>query len=354
MIIRMLVYSEDTSYAIRLKDILSKTNLATGDSLEISLFTDKSKLEREKITSRYHIALIDENIVPTVKDCASIIMILTDNDSLDNIPYENFPHTVWIYKYQRVSAMLDKFLMVYAKRFGGKAISNAVVCAFYSQVGGSGTSTIASAFAIAAAGAGINPLYVSFEHFNSTDVFFKDLYGKSGGLSDIFRIITEHGMVGAGVDTIKTRDNTGVNFIKKFKLLEEVSQITPDEIETFISGARTANEVDLLVIDLGSGFNYFNDKVFECADEIFLVTDSHGVSNFKLEMFFKETHFANFSDKINIVFNKTQIHNVQNTNYRCKSTIRVPSFLNTDNALFQIENILRGTIKEEWKPKVNQ
>jgi len=356
MIIRVLLASNDAGYITRLRDVMSRTSTATGDSLEIALFTDNDKLLAE-ITggrSRFHVALVDEGMSSLVVDWVPVLLLLTENDAIDNMDHDSIPYALWAYKYQRVSTLVSKLIMAQAKKYGYEGRSSAATCAFFSPAGGVGTSTTAASFAMAAAAVGVRPMYVSFEYFNSTECFFKDTYGTEQGLYDIFCTITEEGKVVTSIDTAKAKDVSDVAFIKKFNMWTEAGQITPDEIETFIGSAKAANDVDLLVLDLGSGFASFTDRALECADEVFVVADSSPISRSKLDILFdtKTSSFSGFLNKTNLIYNKADAMTPKET-YGCKSLTNIPNYQGADvgNITLSAERALRGLIKEEWKPK---
>jgi len=356
VIIRVLLASTDNDYITRLSDAMNRIPPTTGDVLEIALFTDVEKLKEKKEEGkfRFHVALVDENMASLVVGWAPVLMFFTENDALDNLPHSEIPTATVVYRYQRVSDMVNKLLLAQAKKHGYEGRGSGATCAFFSPTGGSGTSTVAVAFAIAAAASGIRPLYVSFEEFNSTGAFFDDSQGLNQGLYEVFVVIAEGGGVSTTVDIVKSDDTSGVSFLKKFGMWTEVSQITPDEIETFISGARSANTVDLVVLDLGSGISSFSDRVFECVDEVFLMTDANfpSSSQLKLDILLNEkSFFSNYIGKTNLVFNKSA--NKTSDTYGCKSVINIPNYKGT--TIREIANMvsmnLRGLVREEWKPK---
>ena len=353
MVIKLLLASNDEKYILRLKDAISLTTLPTGDVIEISMFTDKSNLKevRDKASSRFHIALVDEELAFILEDFVPNILILTDEGHLDDTVHKEISNALWIYKYQRVSTLLNKVLFAQSKNFGHKVFGQSVVCSFYSPSGGVGTSTVAASFALAASKLGIRPLYVSFEHFNSTEVFFKDSYNNEYGLYNVFYSIAKNEDVRTAIDTAKTKDHNNISFLKKFDMLEEVSKIQADEMESFIEAARSANEIDVVIVDLGSGFNQFNERAFEFSDEIFLISNDTASSLEKLSILFDENFlFGKFREKTNLIFNKVMMK--QNLVYGCKSSLHIPNYGKNNDVVVQASEILRGAVKEEWKPRI--
>lgn len=334
---------------------MKRKNLKTGDTLKIALFTDSDKLRdslNEKRTdskkNRFHIALIDEDIDATSLDLGNIhvILSLTDESDRDGGLYPLIPGTnvVNIYKYQRVSGIVDKMIFEFAKRRDIDKKGSAAAYAFFSPVGGSGTSTMAAAYAMAAAKAGIKPLYVSFEYFNSTETFFNDNVGTNEGLYDVFCAIAEEGGVIATIDAIKNRDRSGVEFIKKFTMWTEVAQIKPSDIETFIEAARASHGINVVILDLGSVFAQFTEKTMECVDEIFVVADANKVSKLKLNALFNDKTFfvRDYLEKANIIYNRVTGQNTLE-DYGAKSVTYVQKALG--NSLGDVLEIASGDLR---------
>jgi len=315
MNIKILLASSDSQYVQRLADIMSRTAVTTGDVIEISLFTDISKLEvylgtksEDEGLKKYHLAIIDESVAEALgkMDDISIIHLLTNDVVMDGIHSERWPDYTYIYKYQRVSSIVAKMFMTFSKVRGEERKGNRPVCAFFSPIGGSGSSTLAASLAMAAASEGIKPLFISLEYFNITELFFNDTNNSEQGLYDIFYVIAENGAVASAIDSAKIHDPSGIFFLKKFPIWSEVTHIEPNEIETFIDAARAAFGIDVVILDLGSTFTNFTERALHVADEIFLTSNIESTSQLKLDSFLAEgSIFKEFVGKTNLIYNKS-------------------------------------------------
>jgi len=341
MNIDVLLMGEDETYIKRLTDIIKRVKPKTGDSLNISMFTDVGKFrastgeKRGGGKARYHIALIDEKAdVGGIDFGDALVVLLTEEIGRNNGDYPigtgtgsgtgtgNGRTALCLYKYQRVSGIVDAVIVKYARErdiYKKDKKGGASVYAFFSPQGGGGTSTVSAAYALALARAGVKPLYASFEFFNSTELFFSDQNGAAQGLSEIFSIIAGiagvAGIIGitgrenapAAIDAIKNTDPRGVSFLKKFALWTEVAEIRPDEMREFIESARAANGIGAVVLDLGSAYLQFTAAALECADEVFLVADVQGFWYRKLEALLSgRAPFTDvYGDKTGIIFNRS-------------------------------------------------
>lgn len=361
MNINVLLAGNDERYIKRLAEIMKMKSPKTGDTLKIALFTDGGKLRTmlsEKNTenrkSRFHIALIDEDIDAEALELGNIpvVISLTDESDRDGGLYA-FAHgtkVVNIYKYQRVSSIIDKMILEFARKREIDKKGSATACAFFSPSGGSGTSTIAAAYAVAAAKAGVKPLYISFEYFNSTDLFFSNNLSTNEGLYDIFCIIADNGGVVATIDAIKCKDKSGVEFIKKFTMWTEVAQIKPSDIEIFIEAARASHDIGVVILDLGCACAQFTEKAMECVDELFVVADTHRSSQLKMDVLFGDKTFfiRNHLDKASIIYNKVTERKVME-DFGVKSVTYVQRVSGnvTSDILETASGDLRGLIHRE-------
>ena len=362
MNIRILVASDDTSYLERLKDIMGrKTLYATGDVLETAFFTDMKKLnewlEFKPIRydrTRYNIALIDESISNNLEhlDNIPVIFKLTADSAFDNNSKNEQSNVHKIYKYQRVSTIINKMLLTFSKLRIDEKIGDNTICAFYSPEGGCGTSTVAAAFALAAIHKGIKPLYISFEHFNSTELFFTDTTDTDQGLYDVFSTLAVGGGVSSAIDVAKVQDPSGIFFLKKFPMWTESAQVSPDEIEHFINSARTTYGTDLVILDLGNGYTQFTERALYCVDEAFVVADCSPNGRLKLNiMFDKKVSFVHeHITKTSLIYNKSESMEQDNPyGFKAITSVPVVSASTPIHLASSIESYIRKLVNPEWK-----
>jgi cellulose biosynthesis protein BcsQ len=336
MNIDVLLVGKDAGYIKRLTDIIKRAKPKTGDTLSTAMFTDIDRLREnlgDKKTKRakYQIALVDEEAdVSGVNFSGMLVVILTEDSDKNNsvLPFDPDGRpsfgaakteeykVLHMYKYQRVSGIVDSLIIEYAKershkvnvRQDGSGGIPAIVYAFFSPQGGAGTSTAAAGCALALTRAGIKTLYVSFEYFNSTELFFNDPNGATQGLYEIFSMIADGRNVLATIDAVRNVDPRGVAFLNKFALWTEVPEIKPDEMQDFIEASQSAHGIDAVVIDLGSNYTPFTETVFDAAEEIFVVANCQGLWWNKLEAFLnRDASFArNYEGRVSLIFNKSQ------------------------------------------------
>ena len=362
MNIRVLLAGSDINYISRLSDIMSRTSPSMGDVLEITLFTDKDKmkatLEGKKGVARtkYHVALIDESMADSLGDLGqgvSVVVVLTDDTSKDGASGANSGFELadlCIYKFQQVSSIVKKLMTAFVlKRDGTETKKTGYMCAFYSSAGGLGTSTVAAAFAMAATKAGIRPLYVSFEPFNSTEAFFQETSPTNQGLQDVFAYKQDGGMTTA-IDIMKAKDSSGVLFLKRFAMRSQIAQLDPSDVATFVEAAKGTEEIDIVVLDLGYGPIGFTERALECADEIFIIGSNHPVAQLKLADLLDKEAFIHQEclGKTHIIYNRTQ---EPKEDYGCKSVTHIPEVAGATPAAVAASatGYVSGLVKLSWK-----
>lgn len=351
MNIRVLLYSNDTRYISRLAESIERMPPETGDIFEPFVFTDPEKLKNmfndqsEKRTS-FDIALVEADALETVSAYVKNILLFTNETIQDGASHGGNTAIIYLDKYQRVSDIEKKILLAVASNRQDIGGGMARVCTFFSPAGGSGTSTVAASFAIAAAQQNVRPLYISLEHFNATEIFFSNLEETSKGLYDVFYAVARGKGITATLDAVKSKDERGVSYLTRFPSWGEVAQRTPEEIETFVAAAKSASNTDIIVIDAGSAFTHFTETIFNNSDDIFVVSNATPTSELKLNSFFSnETAiYSKHIDKMNIIFNAA--NTTQTNSYGCKTVTQVPHILGAT-----VENYLRGLINPLWSRK---
>ncbi|MCL2616205.1 MAG: hypothetical protein FWD96_01020 [Defluviitaleaceae bacterium] len=327
MEIRVLLASEDARYVTRLAEVMARTPGDLGEALEISLFTEKDKLAaalRVKSTDsvRFDVALVDEDMADLVKETTQHLLLFTEDSTKDAVPHTKLTTATCVYKYQRVQDVVRKMLATLIS--GGAAAS---VCAFISPVGGSGTSTVSAAFANAVASTGSTPLYISFECFNTTELFFSDTDNSDQGLSDVFCVIAQGGGVTAAIDTAKATDGHGVTFLKKFASWVEPALVGAAQMDAFIDAARISSGTNVIVLDLGCGFPHFTQSILRRMDHIFVVAGNDVVSQSKLKILFdnKLPLMREHLRKTHIILNKcAQDRTEAAGKFNCASLTYIP------------------------------
>ncbi|MCL1999417.1 MAG: hypothetical protein FWG65_11700 [Turicibacter sp.] len=347
MIIRTLLASLDTDYIQRLAIGLEKTPTPTGDTLEIVLFTDSGKMT-ETLKSdggKFHVALVDETLAEFAVKQVPVVLALTDDNAKDGAKSENLQY---VYKFQQLTTIVRKLIMAQASKRTHEGKGNGVICAFLSIVGGSGASTLSASFALAAARLGLRPLYVSFEHFNTTELFFTDTTNSDEGLDKIFYIVADGGGISTAIDVAKAVDSSGVAFLKKFAAWTEIDQLQLNDLETFIDATRSVKDIDLTILDMDSGLNPLSKKILATADEVFIISDCHEIATHKLRTLYNQNTPA-YIKNANLIINKNDGKTPITDDFGTKTKTFIPNIPNaTPTALQQhLQALLKNYKRQE-------
>lgn len=367
MNIRVLLACSDINYIARLSEVLSKTPPDVGNVLEVTLFTNKEKLatalegKKGRSRTRYHVALMDREMAEGFTNPGRIpaVLLLTDDESKNGITPEDELADEYIYKYQRISDIAKHLGKVFvSKHKGYDTKKGGAVCAFFSSAGGVGTSTVAASFAMAAAKAGVRPLYVSFEPFNSTEIFFTDVTPGRQGLKDVFAYKNDTGM-SAAIDLIKSKDASGVSFLRKFSQWGELADVEPGDVERFIDAARYAEEIDLVILDLGCGGIGFTERALGSTDEAFIVTGPHDTALLKLKRLLDKDAFIynECLDKTHLIYNRASVNDPaidKDEDFGLRSVAYIPTVKGATpiSVAASVTGHVSGLVNPDWKPSV--
>lgn len=237
-----------------------------------------------------------------------------DVDTIDGKPA--------ISKFQRIDDLYRRILMIYSENSESVVFRDSEeseIILFSSPCGGTGTSSMAVAFAIYAASKGKKPIYINFECFGDTDVFFN-----APGFSDMTDIIyalkSKRKNLRIKLEAAIRSDENGVQFLKSPKTSLDIMDVSTDEKLLLLSELRASGLSDLIVIDTDFSMGKDGEELLKYANKIVWVSDGSKSANSKIlkateaQKILSQQTKEQILEKANLVYNKfsskisTQIH----------------------------------------------
>lgn len=287
MKIKIVIADTDERYAKRLFEALQR-----HDNLFLAVYTDKECFNREVISSKYDIALIDASIASDITTPKSVKLpiFLYDEEStyrsgIDLSKYKT------IKKYQRAENIYKEIIGIYSEvvsdsYFLNKNNKQSQVICFYSPVGGAGKTVISIAAANSVANMGKKVLYMNLESIASYGVLMKQKGGK--GISEAFSALDGSMNFELKLESLLQKTPQRVMYFEKFESLLDIYEITPDDIEKFVRAIQKTGKADYIIIDMSSEFNYLNMRIMDISDKIVLVERHDEISMEKLNSFMEQ------------------------------------------------------------------
>lgn len=280
MKIKVAILENDEAYLNRIATVF---NTKYSDELEIYSFTNAASafaaLDRYKIdvflaTDRME---IEEDQLP--KRCS--FAYLVDSQGIES--YKN--HTA-ICKFQKVDHIFKQILSIYsdnAANAPGRLIGNgtAKLILFTSPSGGVGTTSMAIACAHSFAQKGKKTLYLNFEPFNSTEVFFQSS-GQFGMSDVIYALKSKKTNLSIKIESCLETDGAGVYFIAPVSVGLHMLEFTKEEQCSLLDQLLMTEDFDYIIVDAPFSLEESHLKLYRKFHEIVWVGDGSESSNSKI------------------------------------------------------------------------
>ena len=300
MRIKLLIATSDVGYTEHLSGVLSEQY---ADSFEVCVCSNTEHL-RDMLTShRYDAALLEASLAggTDLRPIHMPLILWAEDDCIAGPP----DGLGKIRKYQRISSIVGQVLESFARvsSDGHSTLSKkARISAFWSPAGGVGTTTAALAFAAYKVTEEKQVLYLNLESFSSTPLYFSES-GKS--ISAAFEMLeNQEGSVTTLMRGIRRQDNgSGIAYFCHPDNFDDMNILSVEDSAALITAC--CDITDELVIDLSCICNRRIWKVFELADNIFIVTDKTISAQIKLTQFISQHNvFERVKTKAALIANK--------------------------------------------------
>jgi septum formation inhibitor-activating ATPase MinD len=253
---------------------------------------------------KYDIALLEAPFYEDLEIGEFLPMVLHTDDAEINTPQ----NIVIISKYQRISVMLGEVLENYAKESKHPYESHAKkanITAVWSPVGGVGKTTVALALAATQASKDKKVIYINFEPFSGTPVYF-DTSDKS--ISILFEMLeAKEGNLEALIQSVLCKDSaSGIAYFCCPDNFDDMNILTVENISALLRACSGLAQE--LVIDMSCVCDERSRLIFGLADRILLVLNRTSAAKVKMEQFMnRHTIFSEIKEKICVIANKGAI-----------------------------------------------
>lgn len=280
MKIKLAIIEKDENYLNR---IISVFNTKFSDKFEIYSFTEMEVAFETLEHTKVDIVLADEQYeidfdrIP--KRCG--FAYLTASMGADSINNQRA-----ICKFQRVDLIYKQILSIYSENAGnysglGIGEDTCRVVAFTSPCGGTGSSTMAASYAIYCAKRGKKVLYLNFEKFGSSDLFFS-AEGQFDMSDVIFALKSKKTNLSIKLESCVKQDITGVYFYSHTKNSLDMLELKLEEKTRLVSEIKLSGIYDVIIVDTDFGFDSDNIKFLKLAENVVWTGDGSEISNIKI------------------------------------------------------------------------
>jgi MinD-like ATPase involved in chromosome partitioning or flagellar assembly len=283
--IRLIIADTDERYLNRLSDYIV---FHYADQFEISIFTDPEILPDLATLNSFHCVLATSEFMESLNDVnvKAAFLLLYDGGSLP----ENYEGK-FVSKYQNVEHIIKEIKTVSADKIGfipyGQEESRLKIYLAEGVAGGTGTTTIAIAFARYLVRSGKRVLYLNLEANGCID----SIFNKEGNhdFSDVLYLLkAQKGNLELKIDGIVQKDFSGVDYIEPCRIAMDLQSLKEDDIKLLLEVLEKGGKYDYVIMDRDFGLSEVDFALREKAHHLIYVSSGLPMQNSK----FKKAHTA--------------------------------------------------------------
>lgn len=308
MKIKLAILENDTNYLNRIVSVFS-TKYA--DKIQIYSFTDLqiaiSALGTEKIDVFIANDFFSIDVDELPKRCCFAYFV--DNTDIETVGGQRA-----ICKFQKAELIYKQILSIYSENAGNLAglkltDDESKIIIFSSPCGGNGTSSMAAGCALHFAQKGKRVLFLSFEDFGSSDLYFSG-EGQFDMSDVIFALKSKKSNVAMKLESYVKIDPSGVYFFSKAKFALDMLELSHEERIQLLTYVKMFGSYDYVVLDCAFGLDNKHIEYFKKAHNIVMVSDGSNISNMKITNAFvsllniDQTLDASVVNRFSLVYNK--------------------------------------------------
>ncbi|MDR2088620.1 MAG: chromosome partitioning protein ParA [Clostridiales Family XIII bacterium] len=281
MKIKLAILDSDQGYISR---VVSAFQSKYADKVEVYAFTDESKALAAIKASKINVLFAADSFksvsesVPS--NCGFAYLVETRD-------IEQYAGQRAVCKFQKVEQLYNAIADLFADSaadeviVGGGRSAAMPLYVFASASGGVGTSTVAVAVAKSLVAFGRTPLYINFENFGSSDLYFSG-DGQTNFGDVIYAIKSRKPNLAFKLEATAKRDVSGVYYYASNTNALDTEELSNEEINSLIRSLKQTGFCDCMVIDVNLSVGDRILALFKLASKIVFVSDGTDVSNTKL------------------------------------------------------------------------
>lgn len=218
---------------------------------------------------------------------------------------------------QKVGDIYNQIVSIYSENMSDVSIRrsesrNSKVLLFSSPCGGVGTSSLACACAITAARMGFRTLYLNFEKFPSTNIFF---VGEGRfSIREIIRALQNENraVLSLKLKSSVKKSSDGVFFYSAPENALDMTEISIDEMIEVIRQVSSLdqNPYNYIIIDINFSLQREYLKLFQEADTVIMASDGSVIANGKICQVCKSLETLENDGEISVLSKLNIIYNM--------------------------------------------
>ena len=280
MKIKLAILEKDQSYLNRIVSVFS-TKYA--DKLEIYSFTDQQVAMSTLDDARVDVLVASDAFLIDVKALPSRCGFAYFVDSAD-IDTENEQRAIC--KFQKADLIYKQILSIYSEKassISGLKLGDdsARIIMFASPSGGAGSSTAAAACAVHFARQGKKVLYLNFEPFGSSDLFFK-AEGQFDMSDIVFALKSKKANLSLKLESCVKQTEDGVFFYSQSKIALDMHELSNDDIARLINEVKLTGSYEYIVVDMPFKMDREMFKIYKMGHALVWTGDGTEISNMKI------------------------------------------------------------------------
>lgn len=309
MRIKVVLLEGDQAYLNRIMGVFLQKY---ADKIEICAFSEKEAFEAYIKVNICNIVLCDwrffveEEILPE----SATLVYLSETAEEDKYKEKRA-----IGKYQRVSLIYKTILNIASEKMSNVTFHdsnpNIKTIAFISAQGGTGSTTVASAFCMQKAGLGNPVFYLNLEKLGNAGLYLQGA-GTTLSMSDVlFHIKSKNNNIIMKMESAVQRDASGVEFFAPYNNPNDALEMTADDQEMLVKSVANMKDYRYLVIDMDLSLDEKMKQIcVDFANEIVLVGDGTKTGNDKtmklveILQIWEEKFHADILGKTSLIYNR--------------------------------------------------
>lgn len=309
MRIKVVLLDGDQAYLNRIAGVFLQKY---ADKIEVCAFSEKEAFEAYVRVNICNIVLCDwrlcveEELLPE----STTLVYLSETAEEDSYKGKRA-----VGKYQRVSLIYKTILNIVSEKMSNVAFHdsnpNIKTIAFISAQGGTGSTTVASAFCVQKAGLGNSVFYLNLEKLGNTSLYLQGS-GNAMSMSDVlFNIKSKKNNIIMKMESALQRDVSGVEFFAPYMNPNDALEMTVDDQEILVKSVANMKEYQYLVVDMDLSLDEKMKQIcVDFATEIVLVGDGTKTSNDKIMklteilQIWEEKFHADILGKTYLIYNR--------------------------------------------------